>query len=40
MIDPNKPATAIQEQHEEVKHDQWLLQELQELLDDKEEYHW
>lgn len=38
MRDPNKPNTATQEP-EEVK-DSVILQELQELLDDKEEYHW
>jgi len=36
MVDPNKPTTATKE---ETK-DDVVLQELQELLDDKEEYLW
>ena len=36
MVDPNKPATKEQEEPK----DSVILQELQELLDDKEEYHW
>jgi hypothetical protein len=38
MLDPNRPITATKEQEEPT--DSLVLQELQELLDDKEEYLW